>query len=339
MRALVLHEHGPVENLTYETNYPDPKPGPDDVILRVQACALNYHDVFTRKGMPGIKVPMPIIIGIDVAGDIVECGRDVSDFKVGDRVLVDPIDRVQGGLLGEMWDGGLAEYVRVPAHMLVPLDAAISYADAAALPVAYGTAYRMMLTRGKVAAGEKVLVLGASGGVGTCCVQLAKQAGATVIAAASSADKLQRLKSLGADEGINYAEADWVAECQRLYGKARAFRGAEGGLDVVVNFTGGDTWTKSLRVLRRDGRLLTCGATAGYDPKEDIRFIWTFELNIIGSNGWSRDDVHALLALVKAGKLVPALHPKRFSLAEGQEAVRVLDDRQVYGKIIVEPQR
>jgi len=337
MRAVVLYEHGGLDNLIYEPAYRDPEPGPGDVLLRVRACALNYHDVFTRRGMPGISIPLPLIVGLDVAGEVVARGSEVSRFAIGDRVLVDPIDRVKGGLLGETFDGGLAEYVRVPAHMLIPLDDAISFEEAAALPVAYGTAYRMMITRGKIQPGEKVLILGASGGVGTCCVQLAKQSGATVIACASTDDKLARLKEIGADLGINYAASDWVAECQHLFGRSRVSRRNEGGVDVVVNFTGGDTWTKSLRVMRRDGRLLTCGATAGYDPKEDIRYIWTFELNIVGSNGWSRDDVEALLGLVKARKLTPVVHPQRFPLAAAREAMRVLDDRQVYGKVIVEP--
>ncbi len=337
MRAVVLYEHGGLEKMIYEPAYPDPEPGPGDVILRVRACSLNYHDVFTRKGMPGITVPLPLIVGIDVAGEVVTLGPAVEQFKPGDRVLVDPIDRVDGGLFGEAFDGGLAEYVRVPAHMLIRLDDAIGFAEAAALPVAYGTAYRMMVTRGKIRPGETVLILGASGGVGTCCVQLAKQAGATVIACASSDEKLERLKQLGADFGINYAVTDWVAHCQRQFGKPRVSHKNEGGIDVVVNFTGGETWTKSLRVMGRNGRLLSCGATAGYDPPEDIRFIWTFELNIIGSNGWSRDEVHALLGLVKTGKLTPVIHPRRFPLREAREAMRVLDDRQVWGKIVVEP--
>jgi alcohol dehydrogenase len=337
MQALVLHQHGGLDQLTYLPDYRDPAAGPADVVIRMRACALNYHDVFTRKGMPGIKVPMPIIMGNDMAGDIAAVGAEVTDFKVGDRVLVDPIDRVNGGLLGELLDGGLAELTRVPAHMVVKLDPGVGYADAAALPVAYGTAYRMMVARGKISRGETVLILGASGGVGTCAVQLAKQAGATVVVAASSDDKLARLKALGADIGINYATTDWVRECQKTFGKARVFGGGSGGVDVVVNFTGGDTWTKSLRVLRRDGRLLTCGATAGYDPPEDIRFIWSFELNIIGSNGWSRQDVIDLVGMVKAGTLKPELHPRRFKLAEGREAMRVLEERQSYGKVIVEP--
>jgi len=337
MRAVVTYEHGGLDRMVHEPSYSDPTPGADDVVVRVRACTLNYHDVFTRKGMPGIKINMPLILGIDVAGEIAAVGENVQGLSAGQRVLVDPIDRVKGGLLGETFDGGLAELVRVPAHMIIPLADDVSFADAAALPVAYGTAYRMMMTRGKIKPGEKVLILGASGGVGTCCVQLAKQAGATVIACASSDEKLDRLKALGADVGINYAQGDWVAECRRQFGRARVFGRDEGGIDVVVNFTGGDTWVPSLRVMRRDGRLLTCGATAGYDPHEDLRLIWTFELNIVGSNGWSRDDVLALLDLVKGGKLKPALHPRRFSLEEAGEAMRLLDDRQVYGKVVIEP--
>jgi len=337
MRAVVTYEHGGLDRMVYEPSYRDPIPEADDVLVRVRACTLNYHDVFTRKGMPGIKINMPLILGIDVAGEIAAVGRDVKDLSIGQRVLVDPIDRVKGGLLGETFDGGLAELVRVPAHMIVPLADDVSFADAAALPVAYGTAYRMMVTRGKIKAGEKVLILGASGGVGTCCVQLAKQAGATVIACASSDEKLDRLKELGADFGINYAQGDWVAECRRQFGRARVFGRDEGGVDVVVNFTGGETWVPSLRVMRRDGRLLTCGATAGYDPHEDLRLIWTFELNIVGSNGWSRDDVLALLDLVRTGKLKPALHPDRFSVENAAKAMRLLDDRQVYGKVVIEP--
>jgi 2-desacetyl-2-hydroxyethyl bacteriochlorophyllide A dehydrogenase len=337
MKAVVLQAHGGTERLVHDPHYPDPKPGPGEVVLRVRACTLNYHDVFTMRGMPGISVPLPLVLGIDVAGEIDELGPEVEGFAVGDRVLVDPIERVNGGLLGETFDGGFAERVRVPAHMLVRLDDGIGFAEAAALPVAYGTAYRMMGARGTIRPGETVLILGASGGVGTCCVQLAKQAGATVVVCASSDEKIERLKALGADIGINYATTDWVAACQERFGRARVSRRDEGGVDVVVNFTGGDTWTKSLRVLRRDGRLLTCGATAGYDPKEDLRFIWTFELNIIGSNGWSREDIVALVDLVKRGSLRPVLHSRRYTLAEAPEAMAALESRGITGKVVVEP--
>ena len=337
MRALVLHEHGALDKLVYEPHYRDPVCGPADVLLRTRACALNYHDVFTRRGMPGIKLRLPLILGNDAAGEVVQVGSEVSDFRPGDRVLVDPTDRVNPGFLGETMDGGLGEFLRVPAHMLIPLDGQVDFASAAALPVAYGTAHRMMLERGRIQAGETVLILGASGGVGTGCVQLAKSAGATVVVCASTDEKLARLKACGADIGINYATSDWMAECHRLFGRATTRGAASRGLDMVVNFTGGESWTRALRVLRRDGRMLTCGATAGFDPKEDIRYIWTFELNIIGSNGWSRGDILALLDMVKAGTLRPIQHEQRYRLADGREAMRQLEDRLTFGKVIVEP--
>jgi alcohol dehydrogenase len=337
MRAVVIREHGGNDRMVYEPAYRDPVPGPGDLLVRVRACTLNYHDVFTRRGMPGIKIPLPLIMGIDAAGDVAALGPGVSNFDVGERVLIDPINRVDRGFMGETFDGGLAEFVRVPAHMCVKLPAEIDYADAAALPTAYATAHRMILERGKLRAGETILILGASGGVGTCCVQLAKRAGARVVVAASSAEKLARLKALGADIGIDYAATDWVAECHRLFGRARTSKRDEGGIDVVVNFTGGDTWTKGLRVLRRDGRMLTCGATAGYDPPEDIRYIWTFELNIVGSNGWSRGDVEALLGMVGRKELRPVLHPERFPLPRAADAMRTLEDRISFGKVVVEP--
>jgi alcohol dehydrogenase len=335
MKAMVIRAHGTIDDLAYEADWPTPTAGPGEVVLAVKACSLNYHDLFTLRGMPGIKVPMPIIMGIDVAGEIAEIGPEVEGWKIGDRVLVDPIDRVRGKLLGEVMDGGLAQYTKVAAHQLVGLPEGVSFDAAAALPVAYGTAYRMMLARGRVKQGEKVLVLGASGGVGTCCVQLAKLAGATVIAAASSDTKLDKLKAIGADDGINYQTQDFVAEVHRRYGKPRFF-GPGGGVDVVVNFTGGDTWVPSLRSLTKGGRLLTCGATAGFDPKTDIRFIWTFELEILGSNGWDRDDVHALLKLVQDGKLVPTVQDI-VPLHEAQRGFRMLEDRTVFGKIIIRP--
>jgi len=221
--------------------------------------------------------------------------------------MIDPVDRVGGGgLIGEVRPGGLAEYCAVPTHNLVRLPPSVSYEAAACLPVAYGTALRMMVTIGQVKAGEKVLILGASGGVGTCCVQLAKLAGSVVIVCASSTEKLARLQDLGADYGIDYSREDFVKWVYTKYGKPHRRR-FDGGVDVVVNFTGGDTWVPSLRALHRQGRLLTCGATAGFDPKEDLRYIWTFELKILGSNGWMREDLTTLLDLISSGELKPII--------------------------------
>ena len=337
MKAMVLREHGGMDRLVLETDFPDPKIGDGDVLLRVRACSLNYHDVFTRRGMPGIKVPMPCIMGLDVAGEIVAIGPGVEGWNVGDRVLVDPINRVEGGLMGETVHGGLAELCKARAHQLIKIPDGVSYADAAALPVAYGTALRMTVTNGHIAKGEKVLILGASGGVGVCCLQLAKLAGCEVIACAGTDAKAKRLAERGADKTINYIEKDFMKEIWSMYGKPTR-RGSliHQGVDVVVNYTGGDTWVNSLKTLKVGGRLLTCGATAGYAPTEDIRFIWTFELKVLGSNGWMRTDIEKLLELVQSGKL-KVLVDKIYKLDEAREALRVIEDREVFGKIVVAP--
>jgi NADPH:quinone reductase-like Zn-dependent oxidoreductase len=336
MKAAVIYEHGGPGSIRIESAFPDPAPGPDEVVVRVRATSLNYHDLFTRRGMPGIRVPMPCIMGIDFAGDIVEIGSNVRDWSIGERVLIDPVDRVNmGGLIGEMWHGGLAELCKVPTHHLVRLPDDLAYEDAACLPVAYGTALRMMYTIGRVKAGEKVLILGASGGVGTCCVQLAKIAGCEVIACSSSAAKLERLRALGADHLLDTSQVkltDWVFE---KFGKPHR-RQFTKGVDVVVNFTGGDTWVPSLRVLHRQGRLLTCGATAGFDPKEDIRYIWTFELQVLGSNGWMRGDIEQLFGLVRARKLRPIIE-RRYALEDVNAAFDALENREVFGKVVVRP--
>ena len=336
MKALVLREHGG-GGLRLETDFPDPVPGEGDVVLRVRATSLNYHDVFTRRGMPGIRIAMPAIMGLDVAGEIAAIGPGVTGWQLGERVLGDPVNRVEGGLTGETVHGGLAEYCRLRAHQLVHIPEGVGFEQAAALPCAYGAARRMMYTNGHVAAGEKVLILGASGGVGVCCVQLAKSAGATVIAATGSEEKAARLRALGADHTINYAERDLVQEVWALCGKpARRGPGREQGVDVVVNYTGGDTWTKSLRVLRVGGRLLTCGATAGYDPTEDLRYIWTFELKILGSNSLAREDITALLDMVQAGRL-QAVIDETFPLERAPEALARLEERLVFGKLVITP--
>ena len=337
MKAMVVREHGGLEQLKLEPDFPEPRPGEGDVIVRVRASSLNYHDVFTRRGMPGIKLQMPLIMGLDVAGEILELGTGVTGWRIGDRVLVDPINRIEGGLVGETIHGGLAERCRVRAHQLVRIPDGVSFEQAAALPVAYGTARRMMITNGRVTAGEKILILGASGGVGVCCVQLAKIAGATVVACAGSEEKAARLKELGADHVINYTSNDFVKSAYDLYGKpSRRGADADKGFDVVVNYTGGDTWVPSMKCLRVGGRLLTCGATAGFAPTEDIRFIWTFELKIQGSNGWARADIEALLQLVQSGALKVVIQ-KTFPLEGAGEALRAIEDRQVFGKMVVTP--
>jgi len=304
------------------------------VVIRVRASSFNYHDVFTVRGMPGIKVPLPVIIGLDMAGEIAEVGSGVAGWSVGDRVLVNPVNKKKG-LMGEMLDGGMAEFCLVAADQLVAMPAGVSFEDAASLPVAYGTAHRMLITHRTVQAGDRVLVLGASGGVGTGCVILAKLLGAEVIAGTSSAKKMELLKQLGADEVIDTGALDFSKWAIERYGKPQR-RSYEGGVDVVINFTGGDTWLPSLRCLKRGGKLLVCGATAGHDPKEDLRYVWSFELKIIGSNSFYADNLQALLQLIQDGKMKPVID-KVLPLEQAAAGLRLIQDREVIGKVVVAP--
>jgi alcohol dehydrogenase len=334
MKALVLRRHGDLQDLEVATDYPVPQATEGNVVLRVKASSFNYHDVFTVRGMPGIKVPLPVIIGLDLAGEIAHVGAGVNGWKPGDRVLVNPVNKKKG-LMGEMLDGGMAEYCLVGADQLVAMPEGVSFAEAASLPVAYGTAHRMLVTHNTIKAGDRVLILGASGGVGTGCVILAKLLGAHVIACASSEEKMARLKELGADETIDYTKVDFSKWAVEKYGKPQR-RSYEGGVDVVINFTGGDTWLPSLRCIKRGGKLLVCGATAGHDPKEDLRYIWTFEINVVGSNSFYDDDLRGLMKLIADGKMRPVID-KVLPLEEAREGLRLIRDREVIGKVVVAP--
>ena len=334
MKALVLRQHGGLEQLEVVTDHPRPVATEGHVVIRVRASSFNYHDVFTVRGMPGIKVPLPVVIGLDMAGEIVEVGPNVAGWQAGARVLVNPLNKKKG-LMGEMMDGGMAEYCLVSAEQLIRMPEGVSFEDAAALPVAYGTAHRMLITHNTIKKGDRVLVLGASGGVGTGCVILAKMLGAEVIACAGSAEKLERLKALGADHVLDYKTTDFSKWAVEKYGKPQR-RTYEGGVDVVINFTGGDTWVPSLRCLKRGGSLLVCGATAGHDPKEDLRYIWSFELKVIGSNSFYDDDLAALMGMIAGGRIKPVID-KVLPLEQAAEGLRLIQDREVMGKVIVTP--
>jgi len=334
MRAVVLEKHGGLDELKYVTDFPDPRAVAGHVVIRVRATSFNYHDVFTVRGMPGIKVPLPMIIGLDLAGEILEVGPGVSGWKPGDRVLVNPLNK-QKGLMGEMMHGGLAEKCLVATDQLIRMPDKVSFEEAASLPVAYGTAHRMIVTHDTIRKGDKVLVLGASGGVGTGCVLLAKMLGAEVIACASSDDKIKRLKDLGADHVINYKTTDFSKWAVEKYGKPQR-RSYEGGVDVVINFTGGDTWAPTLRCVKRGGKILVCGATAGYEPKEDLRYIWSFELKVVGSNSFYDENLKALMDMIQKGTMKPVIDVV-LPLERAAEGLRLIESREVFGKVVVTP--
>jgi alcohol dehydrogenase len=332
MKAILFHNHGGVENLRYE-DVPAPTPSADEVLIRVRAVSLNGFDPMILEGTTSLKTPFPMSPGGDFSGEIVALGSavDSSTWHVGDHVC--PYPYIEGrGMMGETLPGACRELVTVPATNLLRMPEGLSFVDAAALPIAYGTALRMMQTRGAIRAGEKVLILGATGGVGTCCVQLAAAARAEVIACGSSEWKLGRLKEIGATHVIDTSKEDILKVMHQKFGKPR-YSGA-GGVDVVVNYIGGETWVPSLKMLRHQGRLLVCGATAGYAPAEDLRYIWSFELQIIGSDGWTCEDQTALMNMVVQGKLKPVIHSTR-PLRETRPALEELMDRKVFGKSIL----
>ena len=332
MKAIVLHEHGGLEKVAFANDFPNPRPRPGHALVRIRAASLNRHDLFTLHGMPGIRLPLPVVMGSDGAGEIVGLGDGVSGFRVGDRVLLHPI-YPDKGLMGELVDGCFAEYCVAIAEQLIPIPDTVTFDAAASLPVAYGTAHRMLFTNGHIEPTDTVLILGAAGGVGTCCLLLAKMHGCEVIACAGSEQKVARLRELGADHVVDYSRQDVTKWVHDKYGKP-ARRSNKGGVTVIVNYTGGETWVPSLKALRRGGKLLTCGASAGFDPKEDLRYMFMHELRIIGSNSMLREDLEQLLRLCEQGRLNPVID-RVFPLEEARVALARLESRESCGKILL----
>ncbi|HYS72159.1 MAG TPA: zinc-binding dehydrogenase, partial [Thermoplasmata archaeon] len=277
MRAVAIQRHGGLEALEL-VDLPKPEIGPDEVLVRVRACALNHLDLWVRGGLPGLKLTMPHVLGADVAGEVAAVGAAVSYPGVGTRVAVNPMLTcgecewcIRGEqalcpdfqILGEHINGGYAEYVKVPARNTVELPTDFEYTEAAAAPLVFQTAWRMLVTRARVRPGESVLVLGAGSGVSTAAIQIAKLAGCTVFATSRSAEKLRRAKEIGADVLIDTSEMDFDRAVWELTAKR--------GVDVVVDHIGPATFAKSLRALARGGRLVFCGATSGPEATFDLR--------------------------------------------------------------------
>lgn len=340
MKAVYFNKHGGPDVLVYG-ELDDPKPGRGEVLLDVRATSVNHLDLFVRRGSPGIKVSFPHIPGCDAAGVVVDKGAGVGGFAAGDRVLVDPSIScgrcefcIRGDatlcttfkVLGEHVSGASAERLVVPAVNLVRIPDDFSFEEAAAVPMVFVTAWRMLITRGRVRAGEDVLVLGAAAGVGTACIQIAKRAGARVFAAASSDEKLELCRELGADVLIDYSKEDFTKRVREETGRR--------GVDVCVDYVGKDTWVKSLRSLAQGGRLLTCGATTGYDPNTDLRHIFYRQLEVIGSTMGTRNDLESALKLIFRGEMRPVIG-KIMDLEEAAEAHRLMEERKVLGKIVI----
>ena len=330
MKAAVFHEHGSTENVRWE-DFPDPECGPDDVVIAMKAAALNGFDPMMINKTTALRTPLPMVVAGDGAGEIVEVGANVGNWSIGDRVTVFPM--VAGeGMTGETRLGTCSEYHRIPASSVIRIPDGLSYEHAASLPIAYATALRMMKVRAPVSPGQRVMVLGAAGGVGTACVQLARSDGAEVIACSGSDAKLEKLKDLGADHVVNTATTDvrqWVWD---TFGKPRM--GRAGGVDLIVNYIGGDTWVDCLKCIGPGGRMVLCGATGGYATDNDCRYIWTYEITIIGSNSWTIEDQAEILRMAAEGDIVPVIDSV-LPMSDAGRGIQKVMNRDFFGKIVL----
>ncbi|PSP56121.1 alcohol dehydrogenase [Halobacteriales archaeon QS_1_67_19] len=342
MKAVQFTDHGDRSVIEYG-EFPDPTPDRDEVLVDVKAGACNHLDVWTRRGLPGLELEMPHVPGSDGAGVVLEVGEDVTRFEPGDRVALSAgvscgtCEFCRNGeytmcvdyhVIGEHVRGVHSELTAVPADNLLEVPAGVDWETAAAAPLVFQTAWRMLLTRGEVSPGEDVLVLGASGGVGHAAVQIADYAGATVYATASSEAKLEHARELGADHVIDYESEDFATRVRELTGKR--------GVDVVVDHVGAATWRDSLQSLAKGGRLLTCGATTGGTPTTDVNRIFWNQLEVIGSTMADPGEADDALELVWDGTFEPAIRGV-LPMSETARAHELLEDREGFGKVVVVP--
>jgi NADPH:quinone reductase-like Zn-dependent oxidoreductase len=342
MKAVVFKEHGGPEVLEH-ADAPEPRIKANEVLVEVRACALNHLDIWVRGGLPGIKIPLPHILGNDVAGVVRAVGELVDWITPGDEVMLQPgvscghcHECLRGrdnfcpqyDIIGYRRPGGYAELVSAPAVNVIPKPANLSWADAAALPLVTVTAWHMLVGKANVQPGETVLVHAAGSGVGSIGIQVAKLRGARVIATASSDEKLEKARSLGADEIINYTREDWPQEVRKLTGKR--------GADVVFEHTGAETWPGSILALAAGGRLVTCGATTGADARTDIRHVFYRHLNILGSFMGAKPELLDAMKFVEQGRL-QAVVDRTLPLAEARRAHELIEDRAQFGKIVLIP--
>lgn len=338
MRAVRFHEHGGPEVLRLE-DAPAPVPAAGSVVVRVRACALNHLDLWQRRGLDRVTIPFPHISGADVSGEVAEAPG--GEFAPGTRVLLQPglscgrCAACLGGrdnmcarydVLGYQSDGGYAELVRVPTANVVPIPDHVPFEAAAAFPLSFLTAWHMLVARAALTAGETVLVLAGTSGVGQAAIQVARLFGAHVIATAGTEAKLQRARELGAHEVINHYTSDIAADVRRLTAKR--------GVDVVVEHVGQATWGPSLRALARGGRLVTCGNTTGWDAAIDLRFLFSRQLSLLGSYMGTKAELLAAAAFFFDGRLQP-LVDSVLPLAAAADAHRRLEAGEASGKLVL----
>jgi len=342
MKAVIFSQHGGPEVLKY-TEVPDPQIKANEVLVEVRACALNHLDVWVRAGLPGIKIPLPHILGDDVAGVVREAGELVTWTKPGDEVMVQPgvscghcVECLAGrdnmcdeyDMIGYRRDGGYAELLAVPGVNVIPKPGNLSWPEAAALPLVTLTAWHMLVTQARVQPGEDVLIHAAGSGVGSLGIQIARLRGARVIATASSDEKLTKARELGADETVNYTRDDWPKEVKKLTNGR--------GVDVVFEHTGAATWPGSIVSLKKGGRLVTCGATSGYDARTDLRQVFYRHLTILGSMMGSKAELLSAMNFIGTGQ-IRAVVDRTLPLAEARKAHELMEDRAQFGKLVLMP--
>jgi len=341
MKAIIFNQHGGPEVLQ-PAEVPDPQIKADQVLIEVRACALNHLDVWVRNGLPGITIPLPHILGNDIAGVVREAGALVTWARAGDEVMVQPgvscghcaaclagHDNMcdEYDIIGYRLDGGYAELVAVPGLNLIPKPKNLSWAEAAALPLVTLTAWHMLVTRANVQPGEDVLIHAAGSGVGSVGIQIARLRGARVIATASSEEKLAKARELGADETINYSDDTWPRQIKRLTNGR--------GVDVVFEHTGAATWPGSILSLKKGGRLVTCGATSGFNASTDLRHVFYRHLTILGSMMGSKADLLAAMKFIESGQ-ISAVVDRVLPLDEARKAHELMEDRAQFGKLVLE---
>ena len=341
MKAVIFERHGGPEVLKF-TEVPEPTIKANEVLVEVRACALNHLDVWVRNGLPGIKIPLPHILGDDIAGVVREVGELVTWVHAGDEVMIQPgvscghcAECLAGrdnmcddyDMIGYRRDGGYAEFVAVPGINVIPKPNNLTWPEAAALPLVTLTAWHMLVARAKVQPGEDVLVHAAGSGVGSVGIQIAKLRGARVITTASADDKLAKARELGTDETINYTQADWPKEVRRLT--------TGRGVDVVFEHTGAATWPGSILSLKKGGRLVTCGATSGFDAKTDLRHVFYRHLTILGSMMGSKADLLAAMKFIESGQ-IRAVVDRTLPLAEARKAHELIEARAQFGKVVLD---
>lgn len=342
MKAIIFEQHGGPDVLKL-AEVPDPKIKSSELLIEVRACGLNHLDVWTRNGLPGIKIRLPHILGNDVAGVVRKVGALVTWVKAGDEVMLQPgvscghcAECLAGrdnmcdeyDIIGYGRDGGYAEFVAVPAANVVPKPKNLSWAEAAALPLVTLTAWHMLVTRAQVQPGEDVLVHAAGSGVGSIGIQIAKLRGARVITTASSDEKRAKARELGADETVDYTQGDWAREVKRLTNGR--------GVDIVFEHTGAATWPGSILSLKKGGRLVTCGATSGFDARTDLRHVFYRHLTILGSMMGSKADLLAAMKFIESGQ-IRAVIDRTLPLTDARKAHELMEDRAQFGKLVLLP--